>query len=365
MSATAHGVKRGKLIVVKLDQIGDYVLFRNFLEVLKKSGRFQGHELTLLGNKECRPLAERLDRRVVDRFLWLDKDRFTTWKLYRRHFLARLRRSRFDVLVSPLYSRENCWTEPVVEAVTAPEKIGSTGDLTNITAAHRFRADAHYTRLIQGRDEVMFEFSRNKEFFEALLGLSIPLAGPMITAEPDASPLSEPYAVLFPGAKSKSRRWREQNFAAIADYLGLRRGLRIVICGGGGDKSLAAHIQRRSGVPVICLCGKMSLADLPSIFHAARLVVTNDTSAHHIAAAVGVPTLCLSNGNTFGRFVPYPQEVCATVRYVYPPEIEKNLDDPRGLAEKYQYASSLDINAINVQTVIRRIDELLPQPLSA
>ncbi|HDQ39703.1 MAG TPA: glycosyltransferase family 9 protein [Desulfonatronum sp.] len=364
MTPQAPRARHGKLIVVKLDQIGDYVLFRNFLEVLKNSSRFQSHELSLLGNKEYRPLAESLDGHVVDRFVWVDKDKFATWKLYRKHVLNKLRQLRFDVLISPLYSRENCWTEPVVEAINASEKIGSTGDLTNITAAHRFRTNTNYTRLIQGRDGVLFEFSRNKDFFEALLGQDIPLMGPVIAPGPGPSPTQGPYAILFPGAKDKYRRWSEHNFAAIADHLAQRHGLEIVICGSRQDKALAVRIQRGVSVPLTNLCGKTSLAHLPGIFHDARLVLTNDTSAHHIAAAVGVPTLCLSNGNTFGRFVPYPQGFSATVRYVYPPEIEQDLDDFNGLVEKYQYTSRLDINAIVVPTVARRIDDLLAQASS-
>ena len=36
------GIKPKSLLIIRLDSIGDYVLFRNFLEVLKKSSRFTG-----------------------------------------------------------------------------------------------------------------------------------------------------------------------------------------------------------------------------------------------------------------------------------------------------------------------------------
>lgn len=37
------------LLLVRLDAIGDYVLFRNFIEILKKSERYKGYKITLLG----------------------------------------------------------------------------------------------------------------------------------------------------------------------------------------------------------------------------------------------------------------------------------------------------------------------------
>lgn len=351
---------RKKLIIVKLDQIGDYVLFRNFLAVLKDSPEYRHYELTLLGNKECRDLAESLDKNVVDRFLWLDKQRYAKWKFCRKRFHAKLKGLHFDVLVSPLFSRENCWTEPVVQAISADEKIGSVGDLTNITAAHRFIANDNYTRLIPARKGVVFEFLRNKEFFEHLLGCAIDIKGPRIIISPSTRPIQDRYAVLFPGATGKYRRWAEERFAETAGYLYQRHGLKSVICGSDRDRALGRRIVKpATSKHVIDLSGKTALGELPVIFHGAHLLITNDTSAHHIAAAVGTRTICLSNGNTFGRFVPYPPEISEAITYAYPSEIEQNLHSFDDLVEKYGYASRLDMNLVSVDRVKSLIDECL------
>lgn len=355
-----------KLIVVKLDQIGDYVLFRNFLEVLRNSEKYGDHELTLLGNKECRELAESLDSCIVDRFIWLDKPKFVAWKFFRKRFLGRLRRMCFDVLISPLYSRENCWTEPVVEAVAAKEKIGSVGDLTNITAAHRSMADEQYTRLLPARPGAVFEFLRNREFFEGLLGTGIALKKPSIEVASSFRPTEQEYAVLFPGAKEKNRRWPEENFACLADYLVKRHGLAVVVCGSRQDRPLAARIARLAATgPIKNMCGRISLGELPAVFSNARIVVANDTSAHHIAVAAGARIVCLSNGNTLGRFAPYPPEVNDQAAYAFPPEIEQGLHRFDELVQKYRYASRLDMRLISVDRVKDLVDESLkPSPLA-
>lgn len=349
-----------KLIVVKLDQIGDYVLFRNFLGIIRNSPKYEDHELTFLGNIECRELAESQDRGVVHRFLWLDKQRYASWKYYRKWFHARLRGLRFDVLISPLYSRENGWTEPVVEAINAQEKIGSAGDLSNITAVHRCVANANYDQLLPACKDVLFEFLRNKEFFERLLEQDIEIEKPRLNPSLVSPRVTGRYAVLFPGAKGKYRRWSEVHFAELADYLSKRHQLRCLVCGSRQDKTLARKVQGLANTrEVVNMCGAVSLSDLPSLFHNAQLVLTNDTSAHHIAAAVGAKTVCLSNGNTLGRFVPYPGGMADSIRYAYPLEVERELHDFEAAVEKFKYASRIDINGITPDTVKKLVDELL------
>jgi ADP-heptose:LPS heptosyltransferase len=51
------------------------------------------------------------------------------------------------------------------------------------------------------------------------------------------------------------------------------------------------------------------LSQLAAIVARAQLVLTNETSALHIAAAYGVPTICILGGGHYGRFMPYQVEL--------------------------------------------------------
>lgn len=77
------------LLLIRLDAIGDYVLFRNFIEVLKKSEKYKEYKITLLGNVVWKDLSEELDREFVDEFIWLDKNRFKKDPVYRYKNLKR------------------------------------------------------------------------------------------------------------------------------------------------------------------------------------------------------------------------------------------------------------------------------------
>ena len=43
-------IKPKSLLLIRLDAIGDYILFRNFIEELKKDEKYKHYSITLLGN---------------------------------------------------------------------------------------------------------------------------------------------------------------------------------------------------------------------------------------------------------------------------------------------------------------------------
>lgn len=355
--------RRGKnLLLIKTDNIGDYVLFRNCIEVLKKSERYKDYKITLVGNPSFKGLAESLDSGYVDEFVWINNLHYAYNPLYRSFVNNKLNRKNFDVVINPMFSRVYKVTETLVKSINAREKVGSSGDLTNITAAHRAISNGFYTKLFSAKDGVLFEFLRNREFFEALLGEESSLKKPCIDIGSFKSrvKLPENYVVLAPGASKKTKEWDTGNFASIADFLSAKYGLTIVICGSKKDKTLARKVNKAiKPANPIDLTGKTSLMELTCIIKNAELVISGDTSFYHIAAAVDTKVVCLSNGVYFGRFVPYPKEVYAGVRTLFPPEIEENFGDTEGLTKKYLYASTLDINQIRINEVKEAIKEFM------
>ena len=47
--------------------------------------------------------------------------------------------------------------------------------------------------------------------------------------------------------------------------------------------------------------------ELPEFLKYAKFLVSGETSAVYIAAAVGTPVVCILGGIDFGRFLPYPE----------------------------------------------------------
>lgn len=109
------------------------------------------------------------------------------------------------------------------------------------------------------------------------------------------------YVCIHPGAQLPSRRWYPERFAVVADGLAAR-GLRIVVTGTAGEAPLAHGVTGRMRGPAVNLVGQTTLGALTALIDDARLVVSNDTSVRHIAAARGTPCVAVACGGDVVRW---------------------------------------------------------------
>jgi len=120
-----------------------------------------------------------------------------------------------------------------------------------------------------------------------------------VTADPDdvaiARPVAPPViadaAVVHVGAFHGARHWPTDRFAAVVR--GLRdRGFDVVLTGGADDVGRAAAVAGAAGLaPEAILAGVLGLQEFAGVIAAARLVVTVDTGAAHLASAYGIPSV--------------------------------------------------------------------------
>ncbi|MEA3329765.1 MAG: glycosyltransferase family 9 protein, partial [Nanoarchaeota archaeon] len=170
--------------------------------------------------------------------------------------------------------------------------------------------------------------------------------------------VNERYVVFVPGAGANFRRWSPKNFVKVADFIIQEYNLRIKILGSKNDSKIAEEIIHHSRFPekIENLTGN-TLINSIDIIGNSKLLISNDTGMVHIAAATDTFTLCVSNGNQFGEFHPYPKKISKKIYYIYPPKIENEPFEE--LIKKYSRCSNLDINLITSEEVIKRFDTLL------
>ncbi|NLO17468.1 MAG: glycosyltransferase family 9 protein [Arcobacter butzleri] len=355
-------IKPKSLLLIRLDAIGDYVLFRNFIEVLKKSEKYKDYSITLLGNIAWKNLCEELDGEFIDNFIWLDRDRFNKDFLYRYQKLQEIVSSGYEVALNSVYSREFSYGDAIIKLINANEKIGSVADVSNIRKWQKNISDKYYDVLVPAKSELMFEFDRNKKFFENLLGIKLDIKKPHIDLKPKKLPfeLPEKYAILFIGASSNFRKWNIEGFAKIGEYLKNQFGYEIVLCGAPSDKDDALRFKECFDGSYIDLVGKTSLIELLHVIYNGNLMIANETSAPHFAVSLEMTNIfVISNGNHYGRFTPYPKNMAPNYHVIYHPVIEKDIDNYKKLSNSYGYGSNLDINEISFESVKRKIDGVL------
>jgi ADP-heptose:LPS heptosyltransferase len=351
------------LLIIRLDSIGDYVLFRNFLEILKKSNKFSGYRITLCGNITWKDLAITFDKEFADEFIWLNRNKFYTNPGYKYQLLKRIHNSGFEVVIDSTYSREILFGDLLIKVSNAKERIGCSGSLDKHSEWKRnLISDNYYTTLFNSTKDNLFEFYRNKEFFENLLNSKLEIKKPYFkTLSTTIKKVTQnEYVVIVPGAKDKERIWDIENFVSVARFIITNYKMDIIIIGSEKEFNLATIlISKLNSNSVFNLAGQISLSNLVKYIENAKLLISNETGPVHIAAAVNTPLICISNGNHLGRFNPYPQSIFPKANYIYPKEVDNLIGTENFKQNRFRFKSKLDINKIKVDRVTAIINKII------
>lgn len=114
--------------------------------------------------------------------------------------------------------------------------------------------------------------------------------------------LSHPLIVFAPGAAyGHAKRWLPERVAEVAARLVRERGATAVLTGAAGDRDtgraieswLRAHAPDESRRIVNLIGAPGGVRSLIGLLALARVVVSNDSGAAHVAAALGVPTVTI------------------------------------------------------------------------
>lgn len=355
-------IKNGKdiheksLLIVRTEAIGDYFHFRNFLKYVKESYRYKNYKITLCGNVMYKDIAEHFDRQYIDDFIWIHRKEFTENKSYREKMLSEINSRNFHIAIQPNFSREFLIGDSIVRASAARERIGAKGDTTNDILLFKLIADSWYTELKNIPEKNIWEFDRNKSFFEQVLDTKIDLAAPLLEYP---TQLKEDYMVFFPGAGEKIKQWPKNNFAELASRIVNKHSLKIKICGSSQDFELAESIlDGKNNNRIENLCGKTSLVELIDIISKCKILITNDSSAFHIGACLKTETICLFMGRHYGRFAPYPKGYDNHLHYIYPDRIKNLLLNTEIAIKKTKHAQPALIEEITIKQVEEEFDKI-------
>lgn len=112
-----------------------------------------------------------------------------------------------------------------------------------------------------------------------------------------------PYVVIHPGSRAAERRWSPRSFAQVADALA-NQGLRVVLTGSTTEQELVTAVSAAMRAPAIDLAGSTTLGALAALMRGTRLLISNDTGASHLAAALQVPSVVLFSASDPERWAP-------------------------------------------------------------
>jgi ADP-heptose:LPS heptosyltransferase len=103
---------------------------------------------------------------------------------------------------------------------------------------------------------------------------------------------------IHPGAGTVMRQWPPEYFAELIDLLIEEEDVHIALIGTEAERAIVKVLTKRvrRGASVWDFVGKIGLAELPGLLTRCALFIGNNSGPKHLAASLGVPTIGISSG---------------------------------------------------------------------
>ncbi len=357
-----HFIPAGKseaILIYRLDLLGDYLMCRPFFRALKQSPEYKNAPLFFAGNQILKGLAEELDAEVLDGFFWLDRNRFINSLGYRFRMLAAIRRMGFSTVIYPSHTRQ-FWLESIVRVSGAGTRITGSSVGKYMNEMEQALSAGWYSKVAETGSKPLFEFYRNRAFFQAIA----PAAGGVSSLfESCFKEIKKQNLILLaPGASTSERQWPAENFARLLSELSLLFPLhRFGLIGAASERETAERIISISGTKARNYAGALSLPESMNLLAQAILLISNESGPVHMAATTGTACVCISNGNHFSRWNPYPESLANNILTCYPASFGNAEENKEKLTRLYHNHSSLPASEVAFSDVLQSSVALLKQ----
>ena len=314
----ASKIKIGKkrsfdLVIVKVDGIGDYVMWHDCISAYKK--KYSGKKVLYVCNSPVRKLAEQED--FFSEIICFEEMKMKGSILYAYHFLNSLKRIKADTVITPV--RERHWYADIFAmAISSKNKISilpisKQNFLTNIY-------NRNYTKLIDCTCCVN-EIEVNIRFTKEAVWAGYEYGNYALSVNTQITPPTCKYAAISFSSSATRKNWPIERFVKIIERI--PDDYKILLIGSGAlDIKQAKEIEDTVHVKerILNYVGKTTVAEMVSLISKASFVIGNDSAAVHIAAAVHVPSIAIVPGPHFYRFLPYPENM----NFDYAPRVVAN-----------------------------------------
>ena len=294
-----------RLLIIKTDAIGDYILFRNFIEVTKRSEKYKDYRIDLLGNKLWQDVTLKYDKQFLNETYFITPNcsyeaPLKTFKLGWRLFL-----NNYEVVLQPTYSRVFI-TDGLAALTAAKQIIGYQSDNEVIAPRYKNKTDKFYTQKLPLPQGIYFEFHRSRFFLETVLETTLTIKQPSVEHEAkDKNGIA-----ILPGAGEFKRGWEKEKFLDLIKLLLNHTTQSIYLIGGPGEVENGDYLMQNLPIgSVESFINKTSLPQMIDVIGTSALLIANETSAIHMAVATQTPSVCILGGGHFERFAPYPVDV--------------------------------------------------------
>ncbi|CAG1066552.1 heptosyltransferase III [uncultured bacterium] len=304
-----------RILVVKLDEIGDAVMLTPFVRELR-AGLPQAW-ITLVVKPQLKELWDICP--YVDEVVAFDRQAGPS--SLRGHLRAllfaakKLWKKRFDLAIVPRWDSDIYNASFLAYFSGARERLGYS---ESVIAGKR-QLNKGYDRLYT---KVSFDAGLKHDSLrnlDLLRGMGL-RAGEMKTElwvnQDDLKAADELLAskgvlrddllaCIYPsGGSSVLKQWPVENFIELGRWIQKTCGAKVIVAGGPGDEKVCREVTEGVGGGAVNLCGGLGLRRAAAVFKRCGVFIGNDTGPTHMAAAMGAPVIAIFGSSCPHRFAP-------------------------------------------------------------
>lgn len=287
-----------RILCVRLDALGDVLMTTPAIRALKESR--PARSVTLLTSAAAAAAARlvpEIDEILIYEAPWMKASSALSSSAPDLEMIKTLRAARFDAaIIFTVYSQNPLPAALLCYLADIPLRIAHCRE-------NPYRLLTDWVREIEPDTGWRHEVQRQLDLVAVIgastenqrLSLNIP-AEARATVDALLAQLLEdgqPWLVIHPGATAASRRYPPEGFAAVARRAVQDLRYAVVFTGQAPELELTESIRISAGVRSHSLVGQLDFAGFAALLARTRLLISNNTGAVHVAAALGTPVVDL------------------------------------------------------------------------
>ncbi|MCG6552964.1 MAG: glycosyltransferase [Candidatus Magnetominusculus sp. LBB02] len=340
------------ILWIRTDSIGDNVMASSMLPAIAE--KFPAARITVLCQEHIAELYAPCP--YVDYVLAFNKTLAYTDAHYREVIIRRIQALDVDIAMNSVFSRELIG-DIFTTRSGAKLRVGFLGDLCNITETHRSANNCYYTNLLpSGCRSSVPEMERHADFLK-YFAIETPLQ-PAIWSTPEDERFADEFysrhkldtnatLAIAPGSQNDYKI-----YPLFSEVLEGFIDFTLILLGGMDTVNVAGAIFEKFKGTCHNLTGKCTLRQTAAIIRRCRCLLSSDSAAAHIAAAVATQNVVVLGGGHFGRFFPYSK---FTTAVCLPLECY-------GCGWRCRYDEKYCINAISPELIVSALHSSLATP---
>ena len=242
------------ILLLRTDLIGDYLVTRVFLELIRKSKKFKDYKTVVLLNSAVKDLALEFDSKYADEFIFYDI-RYSSPKTIK--FLGEsLSKYNFEYLIN-YHTLRHILPDEIAGAIKAKNKFALSNFALNLPDEKKDFYNKNYTKIFTASPDYFFG---SVQFANLVTGenysehSATSCFGINETNFPEDKKLNfnYPYVILFPSASNTQKRMGFVHFLNIAKYVyetikdKTGKEIKCVLLGSKKDSDILLSIHQNS-----------------------------------------------------------------------------------------------------------------------